>query len=303
MRKIGTVAEESLAQRFVDYLYSDGIAAHVDTDNEGPYGVWVEDEDALKQAHAAFESFLQDPQASQYQEAAENADKMRKVKKRADAAFSRQVYDRARLERRANWGAIPVTRILIILSILATLAGGLGSDSEVMQWLVISRHSFARPWLPEIMRGQIWRLFTPIFLHASLLSGGLGFLHILFNMLWLTDLGGMIERVQGGKALLVKVLVIGGISNLLQFYITGPAFGGMSGVVFGLLGYCWVRGKQDVTSGLFVSPQTMFIMTLWFFLGFSGFMGPIANAAHGGGLAIGLGWGYFSAMFTNVRRG
>jgi GlpG protein len=79
-----------------------------------------------------------------------------------------------------------------------------------------------------------------------------------------------------------------------------PNFGGMSGVVFGLLGYCWMRGKFDLTSGLYVSGQTAGFMIAWFFICLAGFMGPVANGAHGVGLVAGVVWGYLSAMRVNA---
>jgi len=309
MRKIGTIADKEQGDRFVAYLYSVGIRAHLDAQTDAPPGIWVEDEDRLPEASSLLDAYVQEPDAKVYLDAVEEAERQRRAERKAQAVFKHQVFDRKRIVRRANWSAILVTRILILLSIAATLFGGLGSDSELVQWLSITRYTFFdgqfsfQTGLPEILRGQWWRLFTPVFLHASLLNGGFGLLHILFNMLWLMDLGGMIERVQGGRSLLLKVILIGVVSNLLQYFVAGPAFGGMSGVVFGLLGYSWVRGRQDVTSGLYVSPHIMFMMTFWFFLGFSGMMGPIANAAHGGGLVAGLFWGYVSANQVRVRRG
>ena len=308
MRKIGTVENEEAARRFVGFLVASEISAHADVADDGQILIWVEDEDRLEDARASLLAFQEDPHAPRFLAASKEADRKLREKHAADAAFKRKIHDRKRISRNAWIQAVPVTRLLILASVLATMFGGLGSGAPLTQWLsitaynIVDGHLTYLRGLPEIWHGQLWRLFTPMFLHASMVAGGLGLLHIIFNMLWLMDLGGMIERVQGGRRLLLKVLAFSGISNLCQYAVAGPAFGGMSGVVFGLLGYCWVRGRQDLTSGLFVSPQTMFMMVFWFFLGFSGAMPQMANAAHGGGLAAGVLWGYVSATWVNRRR-
>jgi GlpG protein len=96
---------------------------------------------------------------------------------------------------------------------------------------------------------------------------------------------------------LLLVVVIGIGSNLGQTYIgNSPAFGGMSGVVYGLLGYIWVRGKCDPASGLYLHPSTVVMMLVWFFACLTGMIGHIANAAHGVGLVMGMAWGYLSSL-------
>ena len=82
---------------------------------------------------------------------------------------------------------------------------------------------------PEIRAGQVWRLVTPIFLHA-------GVLHLVFNMLWLYQLGGQIEAQESSGYFAVMVLVLAVICNTGQYVVSGPLFIGMSGVVYGLLG-------------------------------------------------------------------
>ncbi|PYK98399.1 MAG: hypothetical protein DME19_12705, partial [Verrucomicrobia bacterium] len=104
--------------------------------------------------------------------------------------------------------------------------------------------------LPEIRHGELWRLVTPIFLHG-------GLMHILFNMLCLSDFGTMIERRQNTRVLTALVLVIAALSNLGQYLWQGPDFGGMSGVVYGLIGYIWMRGKFDPNSSLFLHSSTV----------------------------------------------
>src|SRR5947209_20418782 len=109
--------------------------------------------------------------------------------------------------------------------------------------------------LEEVARGEVWRLVTPIFIH-------LGPLHLFFNMLWLLDLGSMIEVRQGTWRFALLILGTAIISNLAQLYLVGPDFGGMSGVVYGLLGYAWMKGKFDPSAGIFVHPQTVTMMLI-----------------------------------------
>jgi GlpG protein len=77
--------------------------------------------------------------------------------------------------------------------------------------------------------------------------------------------------------------------------IGGPFFGGMSGVVYGLVGYVWMKGKYDPAAGLFLHPWTVIMVILWFFVCLTGYVGTIANAAHAAGLVLGVAWGYLSS--------
>src|SRR5205814_9740200 len=96
--------------------------------------------------------------------------------------------------------------------------------------------------LIEIKNGQLWRLITPIFVHG-------GFLHLLFNMWWMRDLGFMIEQRKGSLRLALMVLLVAIPSNIAQYMTAGPWFGGMSGVVYGLFGYIWMKGKFSPHEG------------------------------------------------------
>jgi GlpG protein len=153
-----------------------------------------------------------------------------------------------------------------------------------------------RPGMAEILSGQVWRLITPIFIH-------LGMLHILFNMLWLWDLGVTLESRFGKIYLLIMVLVFGLAGNVAQYFFSGPAFGGMSGVVFGLLGYVWIVGKLNPRIGLALHPEIALFMGIWFVFGWvDGFLNifgmNIANWAHTGGLLAGFAWGFVHAKLV-----
>jgi GlpG protein len=88
---------------------------------------------------------------------------------------------------------------------------------------------------------------------------------------------------------------------LAQYLIVGPAFGGMSGVVYALAGYVWMRGKYDRTSGLYLDSQSVTILLVWLVVCFTGAVGPVANSAHVAGLITGVVWGRVSAWFASRR--
>ncbi|MBT3194841.1 MAG: rhomboid family intramembrane serine protease [Verrucomicrobia bacterium] len=307
MRKIGHIDETHAATLFSDYLYAQGVGNEIEGDEGSGWDVWVHNEEQLEAATREFEVYLKDPGAPRYAAAEKVAEELHRKEKKSASAFQKKVFDRDRMMKHSLVRMAPVTVVLIAISVAVTLMGGLGSGSELTQWLSITAYETVEgayhfdPQLPELRQGQVWRLVTPIFIHATLLAQ-FGILHILFNMLWLKDLGAMLERSQGKRGIITKVLVLAILSNLGQFQFAGPAFGGMSGVVYGLLGYCWMRGRFDVTSGLFVHSQTVIFMTAWFFLCLFGAMGPIANGAHGVGLVAGLVWGYASAYRVNMRK-
>jgi GlpG protein len=150
--------------------------------------------------------------------------------------------------------------------------------------------------LTEIFQGEVWRLFTPVLVHGS-------WLHLLLNMMWMLDLGSMIEGRQGTGRVGLLVVVIAVMSNLGQYFLTGsPLFYGMSGVVYGLLGYVWMKGKFDPGSGLFLHPHTVAMMLIWFVLCMTPWIPRIANGAHAVGLGLGVLWGYLASL-KSMRRG
>ena len=129
---------------------------------------------------------------------------------------------------------------------------------------------------------QSWRFITPAFLHFSLL-------HIVFNLLWWWELAGVVEKHHGKLRLILLFLFTAIASNLAQYYLVGPYFGGLSGVVYGLVGYCWLSGKLNKNSKVSL-PNSYFIFLLgWLALGFINILPVnVANYAHLVGLLAGL---------------
>ena len=90
--------------------------------------------------------------------------------------------------------------------------------------------------------------------------------------------------------------MIAALSNLAQYSVGGPYFCGISGVVYGLFGYIWMKSKFDPDSGFYVHPQTVMMMLLWFVLCLSKMIPNIANTVHGVGLAVGVAWGFLASL-------
>ncbi|MCI0744824.1 MAG: rhomboid family intramembrane serine protease, partial [Verrucomicrobia subdivision 3 bacterium] len=200
----------------------------------------------------------------------------------------------------APYGAGGLTLTLIAFSVLATgLAWAEGDNKNIFRTLLISESLRG---LPEVAKGEIWRLITPIFLHGGPRAGQFGILHLFFNMWWLMDLGSMIEARKSSRYLLGQVLLIALLSNLAQWYWGGPNFVGMSGVVYGLLGYVWMKGHFDPFSGFYLHRQTVLVMLIWFFACWFRLIPNVANYAHAGGLVAGMALGIGSSFLARRNR-
>ncbi len=140
-----------------------------------------------------------------------------------------------------------------------------------------------------LAHGQYWRLITPIFLHFS-------WVHIAFNMLWLWELGRRIESQGGAVHFISVVFFIAVSSNLYQAASTPYAFfGGMSGVIYGLLGYCAVFNFIVPQKSMHLPKEVYIIMLISLLVGWLGifdFLARMANTAHLSGLI----WGCFIAL-------
>ena len=132
-----------------------------------------------------------------------------------------------------------------------------------------------------------WRLLLqPFFISHSPI--------LIFNCLWIYILGSKIEIIDGKGIFLTLFLISGLSSNLGQYFITGDyLFGGLSGVVYGLLGYCFIldldnRGQRyDLPNALYI------FMFIWLLIGFTGLLkifgfGNVANIAHLVGMIAGF---------------
>jgi GlpG protein len=297
MRTVGHLQSEAHARRLGDYLLVHGIENLVEFDNDAGWAVWIVDEDKLEVASDFFREFSAGPEDARFRGQSKAAAEVRDRKEKEEGAYRKRIRERRHLFRPlTSYQFGLITFAMIVASVLVFFLTGFGYQSEKMMFLRITDYEIDGsmvswlPGLPEVRRGELWRLVTPIFIHF-------GPLHLIFNLLWLKDLGSMLEERQGKLFFAVFVLAVAAASNVAQFYVgRSPLFGGMSGVVYGLMGFIWLRGKFDPGSGLFLHPTIVTMMIVWFVLGYTGILGPIANTAHAAGLVLGLAWGYLSSL-------
>jgi GlpG protein len=202
--------------------------------------------------------------------------------------------------------AAPLTLTLVLACVLGALVVYSGNDYwlsllSFQSWFNLGGARFFQPLAETLQAGQWWRLWTPIVLHF-------GLLHLVFNALWLWEFGGRIEAVQGPWRLLGLVAVIALGSNCSQYYFAHDVlFGGMSGVVYGLVGYCWgwslLRPEQDfgIPRVLIYAMMGLMVLALSGLFTLFGF-GAIANAAHFSGFLTGLGLGLLLAAASTRER-
>jgi GlpG protein len=298
MRQIGTIANQSLAERFGNYLVVRGVANTIESSQSGEWAVWVAHEDQLDQAQKELEEFNRNPDQPQYAAAIGQAAKILSQQDKLERKRRKNFIDvRTKLGQPQQWN-VPLTLTLIGLCVLATMLTHFGDYTwSASQWLYFSSMNdlVAGDPLQSIRHGQVWRLITPIFMH-------LNFWHLIFNLFWLRDLGAMIELRKGTWFLLILVLVAAVISNVVQYRWGGPMFLGISGVVYALFGYVWGKGRTDPSSGIGIRRESVIIMVAWLFACMTGWLGPIGNGAHVAGIIIGLMFAYVPYLTRRLLR-
>lgn len=323
MRQVATFTEQPLAERFLAFLVTQGVAAQVEPEGGG-WAVWVRDEDLVERARQAWEEFVGNPTDERYQDVVREAQLIAHQEVRRRAAAQKNL-----IEMRGRWALAgkrknPLVKAILFLCVAVFVLSGFGHDTASVTHRVLGFCDTMQrtDWdenrtadrLVDIRHGEVWRLLTPVFLHGSVL-------HLAFN-LWLFHMfGSMIEDRRGTGRLALLLLVIALVSNLAQGLAPGtwgqlggtPFFVGLSGVVYGLLGYLWMKSVYEPGAGMFVSSGTVAFLMVWMFLCLSGILDrglalasggeatpSIANVAHVMGLLVGLALGYAPVLWRRL---
>ena len=186
---------------------------------------------------------------------------------------------------------------IILISILVAFFSNYGSVLALIEPLTfikidlgsyknghVSFYSFETTYMQN---NEWWRLITPMFIHFSLT-------HLVFNCLWIYVLGSKIVQIDGHITFINLVIFSSIISNLAQhFFGESALFGGLSGVIYGLLGYCMIIEIDTKQERYDLPPALYLFMLIWLILGFLGILnlfgfGNVANYAHLGGLISGI---------------
>lgn len=285
MKKLTSREDRREAQFLRDALVGGDVAASLKLEANGGYGIWVDAEGDMPLAEELLAAFVADPRDPRIADLAARAGVTRRTRtaeeREAQRRTERAQADQARAQAAPLVGTVSLG--VIVLSAVVTY---------FTDWGELHGDLFGFNW-PAILHGEWWRLFLPIVFH-------MGGMHLFFNLLWMYQLGSAIEYHFRSRYLLMQVLMFGVGGVLAEGFIARSSAMGLSGVVYGMLGFVWVRGRLDPRSPIVLPQSTIIFMLFWMLLGFLEVI-PMANWAHAGGLVLGMLWGAVSAGVARRR--
>lgn len=272
------IEHHNIALLFCNYLLSQNISAKVlSEDNAFVIYCDIHQQD---QAKDIFEDFIKQPHHPKYQQAAWDNAEVSQLKSNEPSVvsqFKEQFFRHAGI----------VTLVVFAICWFTFILGELGWQRDVFNKIGFFNHLNMANLLE-----QPYRLIGPAFFHFT-------WLHIIFNTMWWWQIGGSIERTLGKGALINLFLVSAIVSNVGQFIVSGPSFGGLSGVVYALFGYVWWYDWLAPEKGLTISKPIVGFLLFFMLLGFANVL-PVnmANTAHLLGLLSGCGLAWIKIKYA-----
>ncbi len=295
LRKVGSLENTERAEIFRWYLLGKGIETQIEDEPLATSDVWIIHDRQLQAARDLLNQFESSTDIEPFRKHLTEGQKNRKDQ---EGLAKKKTPSSAKTITPSHNGTFG----LIACSIIFFLLHYIDRDQWLLRHLTISEdfvaNSLGIKSFHEILSGQVWRLLSPIFIHKDIF-------HIAFNMIWLYQFGKLIEYHIGTKSFLLLVAVTAIPSNIAFYLVSGPLFGGMSGVIYGLFYFMWVYDYFKPGSPFHVDPYlfkffTGFYVLCWL-LSAMGF--PVANTIHGVGGLSGLIAGYIaSGQLRFLRR-
>ncbi len=179
----------------------------------------------------------------------------------------------------------PVSMSMIAACVIVAVFSSLGTQPQRVAFLfypLLDTSGFTALLISIDSASELLRSFSPMLLHF-------GELHLVFNMLWLWYFGRQLESSHPRWLFVVLILLCSFMGNTTQYLYSGyNNFGGMSGVVYGLLGYTWIIHKFMPGSRLLINNSMFMVFVIALILMEITASSWIATAAHVGGLISGL---------------
>ncbi|MDB1122684.1 rhomboid family intramembrane serine protease GlpG [Vibrio algarum] len=264
MIKLITINNPRTAQAFIDYMASRKIELDMMPEGGGQFAIWLKNDADKLEAESELSHFLAAPNDGKYQAASWDL---------ADSRTRKFKYHTPSILGMVKAKAGPLTLLIMSVSIGLFILFQIGFGDSVFS----VTHFPAQ----EGQQWQIWRWVSHALIHFSVA-------HIAFNLLWWWQLGGDIEKRLGSVKLLQIFIFSSALSGAGQYWVEGANFGGLSGVVYALMGYSWLLGVISPQKGVSLPKPIVIFMLIWLVLGFIQPYMAIANTAHLVGLGAGL---------------
>jgi GlpG protein len=294
LRQIGTLPKNLDPKALADHLLSLGMKTRIDDRPEG-WHIWIYNEDHIQQARDELESYLRQPDDPRYRAATQTAEAIRRNEKQLEKKFQKNYRDSSDVWGYPSFRQRPLSTCLLVACVIIFILQNLSGGSRFTERLLFTTFTMDAQGqvhdrgLADIKRGEVWRLVTPALMHGSPI-------HLVFNLLMFRLLATLVEVRRGTLRLAVLVLVSAAVSDYGQYLWMErmddvAPFLGLSGVVYALFGYVWMKGVYQPEQQMAVHPKSVNVMLLWLVLCMTGMVGPVANAAHFVGLAVGVAFG------------
>lgn len=256
---------------FVDYLASIGIKAKAKESMTGRCTVYVTNSFDMSRSKREVLRYANSPFDSKYTKASWDQGK----------TINREKHLNTGMLFPLSFDLSSITTIVELICI-AIYVLSLIDEPLVIQYLALSKSE-------EFSSIQdYYKLITPAFVHFS-------FMHIAFNLVMFEAMARPIERTFGKVKFFSIFISVALLSNVTQYcFMTdlNGYFGGLSGVVYGVIGYSGVLSRRkDLPPSFNIPPGLLTVSVIFIFISF--FLGGIANLCHIGGLVVGMLWGFY----------